>query len=96
MLDNLKDMAKLGIGAISLSRENLKKITDSFASAGKMSKEEGDRLFDEMADNADQFRTKLRETVDASVKNIVAQSGFATKKEIEELRLKISELEKKL
>lgn len=96
MFDNLKDLAKLGIGAISLSSENLKKITESFTSAGKMSKEEGDRLFDEMSASADQFRDRLRETVDASVKNIVAQSGFATKKELEELRLKISELEKKL
>jgi len=93
MLDALMDVAKLGVGAIWLSKENLKKITDNLAEIGKISKEEGERLFKEMETSGEEQRKKLADLVDDTVKKTLDKAGLATKTEVEELRRKVLELE---
>ena len=50
MFETLRDAAKIGMGAIWLSRENIRKFTDELIEMGRVSKEEGERLFDEIGD----------------------------------------------
>jgi polyhydroxyalkanoate synthesis regulator phasin len=96
MFDTLRDAAKIGMGAIWLSRENIKKFTDELIEMGRVSKEEGDRLFNEIGDSQDEYKSKLNELVDNAVQKALDTSGLARKSEVEELREKVAQLESKL
>jgi len=96
MFEIIRDAAKIGLGALSLSKENIKKITDDLVEIGKVSREEGDRLLKEIQTSSDEYRKNLQETIEESVKKAVDRAGFATKSEVLELRKKIEELELQL
>lgn len=96
MFDTLRDAAKIGMGAIWLSRENIKKFTDELIEMGRVSKEEGERLFNEIGDSQDEYKSKLNELVDNAVQKALDTSGLARKSEVEELREKVAQLESKL
>ena len=96
MFDIIRDVAKVGVGALSLSKENLKKLTDELAELGKISREEGDKLFEEFEATRKEQQKNLIETVDNAVRQAVDQMGFAPKTELEILQKRISELEERL
>ncbi len=96
MFETIRDAAKIGMGAIWLSRENIKKFTDELIEMGRVSKEEGERLFDEIGQSHDEYKTKLNELVESVVKKTLDASGLAPKSELNELRVRIAELELKL
>jgi len=96
MFEIIRDAAKIGLGALSLSKENIKKITDDLVEIGKVSREEGDRLLKEIQTSSDEYRKNLQETIEESVKKAVDRAGFATKSEVLELRKKVEELELQL
>ena len=93
MLDAFKDIAKIGMGALWLSRENLKKISDDLAQMSKASKEEGERLFQEMEKSRDEYKKKLETTVQDMVKKALDETGLVRKAEVEEMKRKIEDLE---
>lgn len=96
MFDIIRDAAKVGVGALSLSKENLKKFTDDLAELGKISREEGDRLFEEFEATREEQKKNLAEAVDKAVRQAVDQMGFAPKTEMEALQKRIEELEELL
>lgn len=96
MLDSIFDAAKIGLGAVWLSRDNLKKLTDALIEVGKVSKEEGDRLFKELADTGEEQRKKLKDMVESSVKKAMDQAGLATKAEVDDLKKRVADLEEKI
>ncbi len=93
MFETLRDAAKVGMGAVSLSKENFKKVTDELAEMGKVSKEEGERLFNEIDKSRDEYSKKLNETIETTVKRVMDSAGLATKAEVDELRERLSRLE---
>lgn len=93
MFEALVDAAKIGVGALWLSKENLKKLTDNLAEIGKVSKEEGERLFKEMESTGEEQRKKMSEYIDSAVKKSLDKAGLATKSEVEEIKKKITEMQ---
>ncbi len=96
MFNTLRDAAKIGMGAVWLSRENIRKFTDELIEMGRVSKEEGERLCDEISESQDEYKNKLNDLVDNAVQKALDTSGLARKSEVEELRQKVAELEIKL
>jgi len=96
MFNTLRDAAKIGMGAIWLSRENIRKFTDELIEMGRVSKEEGERLCDEIGESQDEYKNKLNDLVENAVQKALGTSGLARKAEVEELRQKVAELEMKL
>ena len=96
MLETIKNAAKIGMGAIWLSKENLKKLTDDLTEISKASKEEGERLFEELDRNSEEFKQKFNEQVEKAVEIALEQAGLAKKAEVEELRQKLADLEEEI
>lgn len=96
MFETLRDAAKIGMGAIWLSRENIRTFTDELIEMGRVSKEEGERLFEEIGDSQEEYKSKLNELVDSAVQKALDTSGLARKSQVEELRNRVAELELKL
>ena len=96
MLNVIVDAAKIGLGAILLSRESLKKLSDNMADFTKMSRDEGDKLFRELETMGEEQRKKLAEMIDSSVKAAMDKAGVVSKTEADELKKRITALEEDL
>lgn len=96
MSDFFKDAVKMGMGAVWLSRENLKKITDDLVEIGKVSKDEGDKLFREFEKSKDEYSQKINANVEKAVQKAMDSSGLAKKSDVDALRKRVAELENKL
>ncbi len=96
MFNVIREAAKIGVGALSLSKENLRKLTDNLAEMGKMSGEEGERLFAELEEAAEEHKKNLSEAVEKTARKVVDQMGLTKKSEVDDLQKRIEELEKKL
>ncbi|MDH4183163.1 MAG: hypothetical protein OEV92_02990 [Nitrospinota bacterium] len=96
MFDAFKDIAKIGMGAIWLSKENLKKLSDDLAEISKASKEEGERLFEEFEKNRDEYKQKLEKTVEDGVKKALDEAGLVRKSEMDEMKKRMEDLEARL
>lgn len=96
MFDLIRDATKMGLGALSLSKENLKKVTDDLTDIGRVSKEEGERLFKEFEESREKYKKDLEEFVEEAVKKAIDRAGLAPKTEVAELRARVAELEETL
>lgn len=96
MFEAIRDAAKIGMGAVWLSKENIKRFTDELIEMGRVSKEEGERLFNEIGNSQSEYKAKLNELVDTAIQKALDTSGLALKSEVDELRAKIVEMESKL
>lgn len=96
MFDAIRNAAKIGLGAVSLSKENLKKMTDDLVEIGKLSKEEGERLFKEFDKSREDYQKNLSNQVESIVNKIIDQAGLAPRSELDDLRKKIESLRKRV
>ncbi len=96
MFNAIRNAAKIGLGAVSLSKENLRKMTDDLVEIGKLSKEEGERLFKEFDKSREDYQKNLSNQVEAIVKKIMDQAGLAPRSELDDLRKKIESLRKRI
>jgi polyhydroxyalkanoate synthesis regulator phasin len=93
MFEIIRDAAKVGLGALSLSKENLQLFTEQLAEFGKVSKEEGDRLFADLDQAREEQLAMIKQTAEKVTREVVDQMGYAPKVEMEELQKRIATLE---
>ncbi|VAX22104.1 hypothetical protein MNBD_NITROSPINAE02-701 [hydrothermal vent metagenome] len=96
MFETIRDAARMGLGAISLSKDNLKKLTDNLVEIGKVSREEGERLFKEFSESADDYKKNMTTQIEEVTEKVITEAGLARKSEVEELKARVAELESRL
>lgn len=92
MKEFLKRGLYLGVGAFTLTKEKIEQVVDDLVHRGEADKKDRRDLIEEFMNRAQEFEKELTE----KIKNIVINYGFASKKEVEELKKRIEGLEKKL
>jgi len=96
MFDVIKKTLEVGLGAVTMTQEKLKEITDELVVKGNLTEKEGGDILKELLKTADDSRRKLRETVEDQVRKVITELGLATSSDIKTLEGKIEALEKKL
>jgi polyhydroxyalkanoate synthesis regulator phasin len=92
MKEFLKRGLYLGVGAFTLTKEKIEQVVDDLVHRGEADQKNRTDLIEEFMKRAQEFEKELTE----KIKNIVINYGFASKKEVEELKKRIEGLEKKL
>jgi polyhydroxyalkanoate synthesis regulator phasin len=92
MKEFLKRGLYLGVGAFTLTKEKIEQVVDDLVHRGEADQKDRRDLIEEFMKRAQEFEKELTE----KIKNIVINYGFASKKEVEELKKRIEGLEKKL
>ena len=96
MLDVMKKILEAGLGAIVVSQEKLKEITDELVLKGNLSKKEGNDFLKELVETVYKSQEKLKLLVDDRVRKAIKEVGFASKEDIKVLEGKIAKLEAQL
>ncbi|MEW5866341.1 MAG: polyhydroxyalkanoate synthesis regulator [Bacillota bacterium] len=89
MIDTVNKIIDFGLGAALLTREKIQKAVDECVKRGEMGRSEADRLVSELTRKGEEGRARLRETIRNEVEKFVGELGLATKKDLEELEMRL-------
>lgn len=96
MLDLIKKSIYLGLGAATATKEKIESLVDELIEKGQLSKDKKTEAVKEIFEKIEKEEQAIYDKVKKTVKETVDNIGIATKKDLDSLKTKIEELEKKL
>ncbi len=96
MLDDLKKGFFAGIGAVLLTKDKIEQFTDKLVKEAKMSREDAQRLTDDLVKDGEGQWADLENRVLETVKKGVGKLDIGKRSELEALRGRVENLEKRL
>ncbi|RZN36524.1 MAG: hypothetical protein EF813_07215 [Methanosarcinales archaeon] len=94
MIESLRKLGLLGIGAVAITEEKVKQVVNELVEKGDVSTEEGKTLVNELLAEKKKQMQDLDEKISMDVHNAIGKSKIASKDDVSRLEDKITELEK--
>jgi polyhydroxyalkanoate synthesis regulator phasin len=85
-----------GVGAVALTAERADSLAEELAARGGIGREEARRLVEELVGRWRSEGIRLGERTGASLTSVFRELGLVTRDEVEELELRIAQLEHRL
>lgn len=95
IMDLLKQVFTLGLGAAVTTKEQIEKTVDSLVKKGEVSKEDSKDLINQWVEKGEQAKQDLDEVVKTRVQQALTSLNLVTKDELNELERRIRLLESK-
>jgi polyhydroxyalkanoate synthesis regulator phasin len=83
----------LQIGAAAATRERIEEVVESLIEQGRIQREEGKNLVDQVAGRARERSSGARSLVDATAQQGLRKAGFPTRDDYEDLVFRVEQLE---
>jgi polyhydroxyalkanoate synthesis regulator phasin len=83
----------LQIGAAAATRERIEEVVDGLVEQGRIQREEGKTLVDQVAGRARERSAGARSLLDASVQQGIRRGGLPTREDYEDLVFRVEQLE---
>lgn len=96
MKNIIEKSINLGLGIAATTKEKVESLVDDLIAKGQLEKQEKSKAVKEIMDKIEKSETEFKEKTRAVVNETVNNFGFATKKEINNLKETISDLQKKI
>jgi polyhydroxyalkanoate synthesis regulator phasin len=91
-----EDLLLAGVGAISLTKERTDELVEELAGKGRMSGEEARRFVDDMTGRWRGEALRVGERASFGVSGVLRELGLVTRREWEELELRLAQVEHRL
>ncbi len=91
----LDKFLSVGLGLVDLTREKAKILVDELVKKGEIPKEKSEKVIDEISKKGEKARSQLENLIEKKVQKMLRRIGVATKEDLEELKKKVKEMEKK-
>lgn len=96
MIDDIKKNLLTGIGAVLLTKKKIEEITRQWADEARLSREDADRLADELLQAGRQQWASIEAVIKDAVRRILSSMDVGSRRELEELNAKVSNLQKRV
>lgn len=96
MEEFLKKVAFFGLGAVSATREKIEEGVNKLVKKGELTAAQGKKLARKLWADAERTRKDIAKKVDNGVKEGLARAGVARMKDVEALKQRVAQLERKL
>ncbi|PLX38916.1 MAG: hypothetical protein C0608_11575 [Deltaproteobacteria bacterium] len=96
MIEVLRKAMLAGIGALTLTEAKARSIVDELVEHGKLSKEEGEGLVEELLAKAAVSRKELEQKTTEFLKEGLKKMDLVMRSEFDELKARVALLEEKL
>jgi polyhydroxyalkanoate synthesis regulator phasin len=96
MKDIIEKSINLGFGIAATTKEKVENLVDELIAKGQLKKEEKSKTVKEVLNKLEKSENEFKEKTRAVVNETVNNFGFATKKEINNMKQTISDLQKKI
>ena len=94
MIEIIRKLGLLGIGAWALTEEKINEMSKELVDKGEINKEEGKKFVRELIDEQKKQKDELENKISEKVKETFGKANMETKKELKHLEKKIDKLEK--
>jgi polyhydroxyalkanoate synthesis regulator phasin len=91
--ETLERLILLQIGAAAATRERIEEVVEGFIEQGRIQREEGKTLVDQVAGRARERSVGARSLLDASVQQGLRRGGLPTREDYEDLVFRVEQLE---
>ena len=91
--DTLDRLILLQIGAAAATRDKVQQIVDGLVEQGRVEREEGRTVVEDVMNRARERSTGARSLVDASVQQGIKRTGLPTREDYEDVVFRIEQLE---
>lgn len=92
----LKKSLYFGVGAVALSGEKIKQLSEDLVNKGEMTQDEAKKFTSEVEKRADEEKEKIEGWIKEQLKKALKQMGAADNEKIKQLEERIAILEAKL
>ncbi len=92
--ETFRKIGLFGIGVIAIGQEKVEEFAKEMVEKGEMSREEGKNFVREVLSEKDRQLKELGDKINQKVKEAMEKSGAVTKKDIEDIKMRIEALEK--
>lgn len=92
--DTLRKIGLFGIGIAAITQEKLEEFAQEMVKKGEMNREEGKLFVIEVLLEKNMQLKEIEEKINQKIKDIMDNSGIATKKDIQVLEKRLDMLEK--
>ncbi len=96
MKDFFERLILIGLGLMTVTKEKVEKFADELVEKGKIKREDVPQLIENILQSAERGREKVREVIQEEIKNSLDVLNLPTKKEINEIKKKLEEIDKKI
>lgn len=96
MKDIIEKTINLGIGIAATTKEKVESRVDELIKKGQLAKENRAKAVNELFDTVEKKEKEFEEKASAAVNETINNFGLATRKEIDSLSEKVSDLQKKI
>jgi polyhydroxyalkanoate synthesis regulator phasin len=93
MFDTLERLILLQIGAAAVTRERVERAVNELIEQGRIQREEGKRVVEEVMDRTRERSGGARSLIDASLQQGLRGAGVPTREDYEDLVFRVEQLE---
>ena len=94
MFDFIKKAIFIGAGLASLTAEKIEEAVKEIVNKGDLTEKQGKELVQELKEKSAKARKELGEWIDKMINDTLQKLNIPTRKEVEELKARIEQLEK--
>ena len=96
MEDTFKKLLHTGIGAVSLAKAKIDEVVDDLMDKGRLSREEGEKILNDFKKDSATSKAAMQKEMSQWMEKALNRMEIARKKEVEDLRQQIEELQKRV
>jgi polyhydroxyalkanoate synthesis regulator phasin len=90
------DFLYAGVGAVALTRERAEELVEELSSRGRMSREDARGMLDDLTGRWRGEAGRMGERASSGLSGVMRELGLVTRREWEELELRLAQLEHRL
>lgn len=94
MFEFIKKAIFIGAGLASLTAEKIEEAVKEIVNKGDLTEKQGKELVQELKEKSAKARKELGERIDKMISDTLQKLNIPTRKEVEELKARIEQLEK--
>lgn len=94
MEEQLKNLFYHGLGVVAITKEKVEKAVEELVSKGKMTREEGQKFYDELKSESGKAGHEFKDNLKESFRAFLENSGLPSREEFEALKKRVEALEK--
>jgi polyhydroxyalkanoate synthesis regulator phasin len=96
MLDWIRKSLVTGLGAVLLTKDRIEEITRRWVEETRMSREDADRLVDELTAAGQNQWSSVETSIKDAVRKALSTMDIGSRRELEKLKAEISNLQKRI
>jgi polyhydroxyalkanoate synthesis regulator phasin len=92
MNELIKKTLLTGLGLAFLTKEKIEEMTKEFTEKGKLSKQEGKKLYDELLEKAEESKKDVKKQIESITKETMKKMNLASRDDLQDMEKRLQEM----